>query len=197
MRRHTVVGMGFWLLAAAMLMTMFAARARAQGEDEAWQAFHGQVVISDIMIAPADAFESGATMVAALHKAERTAVGRRDGFWRLHAVAFLDPAAPSGALRLRASDVTAPNQREQVKVFDLVGVAGQKVLPVADLVLTGAMGFKPGHRYELTIEPAPEAPATGLPSAGGGAAVSAGGGTSASGVGGKTAVYAKGMITLR
>lgn len=197
MRRHTVVGMGFWLLAAAMLMTMLATRARAQGEDEAWQAFHGQVVISDIMIAPAAAFESGATMVAALHKAERTAVGGRDGFWRLHAVAFLDPAAPSGGLRLRASDVTAPNQREQVKVFDLVGVAGQKVLPVADLVLTGAMGFKPGHRYELTIEPVPEEPATGLPSAGGGAGVTAGGGTSASGVGGKTAVYAKGMITLR
>jgi len=189
--------MGFWLLAAAMLMTMFAARARAQGEDEAWQAFHGQVVISDIMIAPADAFESGATMVAALRRAERTTVGGRDGFWRLHAVAFLDPAAPSGALRMRASDVTVPNQRDQVKVFDLAGAAGQKVLPVADLVLTGAMGFKPGHRYELSIEQAPEEPATGLPSAGGVAPVSAGGGGSATGVGGKPAVYAKGMITLK
>jgi hypothetical protein len=195
MRRQTLVGMGFWLLAAAMLMTMFAARARAQGEDEAWQAFHGQMVISDIMIAPADAFESGATMVSALHKAERTTVGARDGFWRLHAVAFLDPAA-TGALRMRALDVTAPNQREQVKVFDLAGQAGQKILPVADLVLTGAMGFKPGHRYELSIEPAPEEAGTGSPS-GIGAAAAAGGGTSASGVGGKTAVYAKGMITLK
>ena len=194
MRRHALVGMSFWLLAAAILMTVFAARARAQGEDEAWQAFHGQVVISDIMIAPADAFESGATMVAALHKAERSTVGARDGFWRLHAVAFLDPAAPSGTLRLRASDVTAPNHREQVKIFDLAGVAGQKVLPVADLVLTGAMGFKPGHRYELTIEQAPEEPASGVPSAGGGG-VSAAGATS--GVGGKPAVYAKGMITLK
>ena len=100
-------------------------------------------------------------------------------------------------MRLRALDVTAPNQREPVKVFDLAGEAGQKVLPVADLVLTGAMGFKPGHRYELTIQSAPEEPATGLPSAGGGGGVSAAGAPSTSGVAGKPAVYAKGMITLK
>jgi hypothetical protein len=190
MRRHVMAGMGFWLLAAALLMTMFAARARAQGEDEAWQAFHGQVVISDILIAPVDAFQSGATMVAALRRAERTAVGGRDGFWRLHAVAFLDPAAPSGTLRLRASDVTEPNQREQVKVFDLSGEPGQKVVPVADLVLTGAMGFKPGHKYELAVEQGPPELGTDLTTTGGGTGAGAPGA-------GKTAVYAKGMITLR
>ena len=35
MQRKAVVGMGFWLLVAGMLMTMFAFRAHAQGEEEA------------------------------------------------------------------------------------------------------------------------------------------------------------------
>src|SRR5690349_6420364 len=114
MRRDAVLGLGFWFLVAAFL-ALFAVRAHAQGEDEAWQAFHGQLLVSDVMIAPADGFDSGATMVAALHRVERKAVdATRDGFWRLHVVAFLDPAAPSGALRMRATDVTAPDRRVQV-----------------------------------------------------------------------------------
>ncbi len=79
---------------------------------------------------------------------------RATGSGALHAVAFLDPAAPtSGAVRLRATDVTEPNQHDQVRVFDVAGEPGQKVLPLKDLVLTAAMGFKAGHRYELSIEP--------------------------------------------
>jgi hypothetical protein len=178
MRRETVVGVGFWLLVAAFV-SMFALRAHAQGEDEAWQAFHGQVLVSDVMIAPTEAFDSGATLVAALRRVERKAVDARDGFWRLHLVAFLDPAAPSRALRMRATDITAPQHRVQVRLFDVDGEPGQKMLSMKDLVLSGDMGFKPGHQYELAIEQggdeAPEAkPAAGKPD-----------------------VYAKGMITLR
>jgi len=186
-REAGVVGVGFWLL-VAMFMAMFAVRAHAQGEDEAWQAFHGQVVISDVMIAPSEAFESGATMVAALRRVERNAVGARDGFWRLHAVAFLDPILTSGVLRLRASDVTAPNQRDQVRVFDVRGEAGQKVLPLPDLVLTAAMGFQAGHKYELAIERIDDQPAAeAVPVAGAAPAAASG----------KADVCAKGMITLR
>jgi hypothetical protein len=187
MQRHAVVGVGFWLL-VAMFMALFAVRAHAQGEDEAWQAFHGQVLISDTMIAPAEAFDSGATMVAALRRVERTTVGERDGFWRLHAVAFLDPAAPvSGAVRLRASDVTEPNQHDKVRTFNVEGEPGQKVLPLKDLVLTAAMGFKAGHRYELAIEAGAADEATA-------GAVAGPAPTAASG---KADTYAKGMITLR
>jgi hypothetical protein len=186
-RREVMVGLGFWLL-VAMFMALFAVRAHAQGEDEAWQAFHGQVVISDIMIAPSDAFESGATMVAALRRVERNAVGARDGFWRLHAVAFLDPILTSGTLRLRASDVTAPNQHDQVKIFDVRGQAGQKVVPLPDLVLTAAMGFQAGHKYELAIERVDDQTATDVVPVAGGAPAAASG---------KADVCAKGMITLR
>jgi hypothetical protein len=186
-RQHIMVGVGFWLL-VAMFMAMFAMRAHAQGEDEAWQAFHGQVVISDIMIAPAEAFDSGATMVAALHRVERNTVGAREGFWRLHAVAFLDPVLTSGVLRLRALDVTGPNQRDQVRVFDVRGEAGQKVVPLPDLVLTAAMGFKAGHKYELAIERIDDQPTVEtLPVAGAAPAAASG----------KADVCAKGMITLR
>ena len=41
MQRHAVVGVGFWLL-VAMFMALFAVRAHAQGEDEAWAAFTGR-----------------------------------------------------------------------------------------------------------------------------------------------------------
>jgi hypothetical protein len=183
MRREAVLGVGFWLLVAAFV-AMFAVRAHAQGEDEAWHAFHGQVLVSDVMIAPADKFDSGATLVAALRRVERKAVGARDGFWRLHLVAFLDPAAASGALRMRATDVTAPQHRVQVRLFDVEGAPGQKMLSMNDLVLSGDMGFKAGHQYELAIESgsdeAPEGIAPEVKPAAG-----------------KPDVYAKGMITLR
>jgi hypothetical protein len=198
MQRDVMTGMGFWLLVAAFVALMVG-RVRAEGpgplpfapamspaqtpgvaspsHDEVWSQFHGQVVFSDVLVAPTSAFPSDRVMVAALHRIERNTVEGTDGFWRLHAIAFLDPAPPSGALRLRATDVTIPKQRHEVRVFELATEAGTKELPLNDIVLTDAMGFAAGHKYEVAIE--------------------RGGEDVAGGIAGKQDVYAKGVITLR
>ena len=117
-----------------------------------WGQFKGQVVFSDIMIASAAQFPSDAAMSEALRRLKRTTVeGGAEGFWRLHMVAFLDPAPRVTSFRLRATDVTDPKDRHEVKMFEIDGQPGQNELAVNDLVLTEVMGFERGHRYEIAV----------------------------------------------
>ena len=116
-----------------------------------WGQFKGQVVFSDIMIASAAQFPSDAAMSEALRRLKRTTVEGAEGFWRLHMVAFLDPAPRVTSFRLRATDVTDPKDRREVKMFEIDGQPGQNELAVNDLVLTEVMGFERGHRYEIAV----------------------------------------------
>ena len=117
-----------------------------------WGQFKGQVVFSDIMIASVAQFPSAAAMSEALRRLKRTTVeGGAEGFWRLHMVAFLDPAPQVTSFRLRATDVTDPKDRHEVKMFEIDGQPGQNELAVNDLVLTEVMGFERGHRYEIAV----------------------------------------------
>lgn len=190
MRRDVAMaGLGFWLLVSAFL-ALIGGRARANsagvgpaGAPAAPSAglvapptqgqFHGQVVFSDVLIAPAAQFHSPAAMTDALKRLKRTTVEGVGGFWRLHLVAFLDPAPASGAFQLRATDVTDPKDRREVRLFDVDGNPGDHELAVSDLVVTEVMGFARGHRYEIAVIPRrDDQPA------------------------GKGDVYAKGVITL-
>ena len=135
--------------------------------------FHGQVVFSDIMIASPTQFPSDAAMSEALRRLKRTTVEGAEGFWLLHMVAFLDPAPRVTSFRLRATDVTDPKDRREVKMFEVDGQPGQTELEINDLVVTSVMGFERGHRYEIAVMPRGED----LPA-------------------GKGDVYAKGVITL-
>jgi len=179
MRRDAAVaGVGFWFLVMAFLALMVG-RARADvpadpGSEAAWKQFHGKLVFSDILIAQPAQFQSGDQMVEALNRLKRTAVQGTDGFWRMHMVAFLDPVPQTTNFRLRATDVTRPQDRHEVKVFEVSGEPGQVELAINDLVLTEVMGFERGHRYEIAILPGGDD----LPPAG------------------KGDVYAKGVITL-
>jgi hypothetical protein len=138
-----------------------------------WGQFHGQVVFSDVLIAPAAQFPSASAMTDALKRLKRTTVEGVGGFWRLHMVAFLEPAPEGGAFQLRATDVTDPKDRREVRLFDVDGQPGDKELAINDLVVTEVMGFERGHRYEIAVIPRRDD----LPA-------------------GKGDVYAKGVITL-
>jgi hypothetical protein len=116
-----------------------------------WGQFHGQVVFSDIMIASPAQFPSDAAMSEALRRLKRTTVEGADGFWRLHLVAFLEPAPRVASFRLRATDVTDPKDRHEVKMFEVDGKPGQTELEINDLVVTEVMGFERGHRYEIAV----------------------------------------------
>jgi hypothetical protein len=188
------VGIAFWFLVAAFMALMMG-RARAEeapsapsapsalattpapglsAVDVAAKTFRGQVVFSDVLIAPAAEFPSGDALVGALQRLKRSAVQGTDGFWRLHMVAFPSPVPSSGTYRLRATDTTNPKERKQVKVFEIGGPASRPELEVKDLVLTDVMGFKPGHRYEIAVI----------------------GTGDDEGTAGKEDVYAQGVITL-
>lgn len=201
MRRNSGVGelgVAFWFLVAAFFALMIG-RARAEtapaapapvvasvsqpspaldeglsAVDVAAKAFRGQVLFSDVLIAPASAFPPGDAMVGALQRLKRSSVQGTDGFWRLHAVAFPSPVPPGGSYRLRATDTTPGKDRKQIKVFEISAQPGQSELEISDLVLTDVMGFQRGHRYELAVV--------------GGADDDAGAG--------KEDVYAQGVITL-
>ena len=142
--------------------------------DLAAKTFRGQVLFSDVLIAPASAFPPGDAMVGALQRLKRSAVQGTDGFWRLHAVAFPSPLPPGGSYRLRATDTTPGKDRKAIRVFEISAQPGQAELEIPDLVLTDVMGFQRGHRYELAVV--------------GGADEDAGAG--------KGDVYAQGVITL-
>ncbi|HEY4394600.1 MAG TPA: hypothetical protein VGP64_11075 [Polyangia bacterium] len=188
-----MAGLGFWLLVSALLALLGGrARANAPGLPPAGSVaasaaapapvpgalptsgqFQGQVVFSDVLIAPAAQFPSPAAMTDALKRLKRTTVEGAGGFWRLHMVAFLDPAPRNGAFQLRATDVTDPKDPREVRLFDVDGTPGDHELAVSDLVVTEVMGFTRGHRYEIAVIPRrDDQPA------------------------GKGDVYAKGVITL-
>jgi hypothetical protein len=130
------------------------ARGPALAQDPA-PGFEGRVVVSDEMIAPASAFPSSASMLSALRRLERAVVSGSRGFWRLQLVAFLRrPAPATGQLWVIANDVTDPARPKQVRAFEVDGEPGALELRVNDLVITSAMGFSPGRRYELLVAPA-------------------------------------------
>jgi len=74
-----------------------------------------------------------------------------------------------------------------VRLFELTAMRGDKEVSIDDLVLTAAMGFEAGHRYEMTVERHEDTPETDVLGAGLPGAVPAG----------KRDVYAKGVVTLR
>lgn len=142
--------------------------------DSAAKAFRGQVILSDVMIAPASAFTSGDAMVSALHRLKRTTVQGVDGFWRLHMVAFPSPVPAGGTYRLRATDTAEGKQHKPTRVFEISAQPGHPEVEMPDLVLTDVMGFKAGHSYEIAV---------------------VGTGDAETGAG-KEDVYAQGVITL-
>jgi hypothetical protein len=173
------------LLVGVMVLGAAAGLARpAAADDEMWRSFRGRVLFSDVALAPASSFESPALMTAALKRIERSSAEQNagSGFWRLHILAFLDRPAATGALVMRASNVTDPSAPRQVRVFELPAQRGQKEVRLDDLVVTETMGFERGSRYEITIEAAAD---------------EAGGGAAETRKAGKADVYAKGVITLR
>lgn len=175
-----------WGLVPVLVM---AAVATAGAQDEAWHQFKGQVVVSDVLLAPS--FDSDQTMIAALNRVKCTQIAETHGFWRLHMVAFLDRAVDGETARVVARDVTVAGAAhairpkgsaagKAVRVFEVEAQPEQKILQMNDFVLSESMGFQQGHDYELTVED------------GGDAA-----GVAARRVVEKRDVYARGVVTLR
>ena len=142
--------------------------------DAAAKTFRGQVILSDVMIAPASAFQSGDAMVGALQRLKRSTVHGADGFWRLHMIAFPSPSPAGATYRLRATDTTDTKERKPIRVFEISAQPGHPEVEMPDLVLTDVMGFKAGHSYQIAVVGAGDADAGG----------------------GKEDVYAQGVITL-
>jgi len=177
-QQEMVMGAAFWFLVSVFLaFSAGHARGDTLAGDEAWQQFRGQVLFSDVLFAPSAEFPSAGARTASLRRNGRNTVQSTDGFWRLHCVAFLDQEPKTTTVVVRATDVTEPAKRHEVRVFHATVGSGQKELAVDDLVLTDSMGFQRGHRYEITVEQSDEDP-----------------GASAAG---KRDVYAKGVVTLR
>jgi len=171
-----------WFLRGGLALAVVGAFAPAASADETlWRAFRGRVTFSDIALAPESNFESPAMMAAALQRIQRSAVEQTAGFWRLHVLAFLDRPAATGALVLRATDVTDRRAPREVRVFEVPAERGAKELRLDDFVVTETMGFQRNATYEIAIEAAPETV----------------GGAPETRKAGKADVYAKGVITLR
>jgi hypothetical protein len=171
-----------WPIGVAVVLSTFAALAPvAEADDGLWRTFRGRVVCSDIALAPASSFGSGAQMTSALKRIERSAFDQTAGFWRIHIVAFLDRPAATSSLVLRATDTSDPRAPRVVRVFEVPVERGEKELRMDDFVVTPAMGFAPGGSYELAIEAPGDGGVAGPETA----------------KAGKADVYAKGVITLR
>jgi hypothetical protein len=112
----------------------------------------GQVVVSDVMLAPGLGASSNAQ--TALQRFGRQSVRRISGFWRLHMVAFLAGASAPGSemVSLVAYDVTTPGDRHQVRIFEVPLDGGSRTVQIDDLVVSEEMGFQAGHRYELIVQ---------------------------------------------
>jgi hypothetical protein len=119
----------------------------AQAGEPAPAELAGQVVVSDVMLAP------GVGAVA-LKRFQRAVVRQVAGFWRLHMMAFLDREVDGDAVALGVYDVTSPGERKQVKVFDVPVESGARTVHLNDFVVSPPMGFEAGHKYEVAIEPA-------------------------------------------
>jgi hypothetical protein len=186
--RERLVRLAGWAVIAVLAGSLAGAPAVADGTGpEAWRQFRRQVLFSDVLLAPAAEFPTTAARIASLRRMQRTEIEGPGGFWRIQAVAFLDPPAPSGALGLRATDITNPSQPRSVRLFELNAMRGDHEVSIDDLVLTDAMGFEPNHRYEITVEQHEDAPETDV----------MGAGLPGTGRAGKRDVYAKGVVTLR
>jgi hypothetical protein len=169
---------------ATMLIASLTLVPAASADETMWRSFRGRVMFSDIALAPEASFASPEMMASALRRIQRTDVEQAAGFWRLHVLAFLDRPAATGALVLRASDVTDPRAPRQVRVFEVPIQRGEKELRLDDFVVNEAMGFARGASYQITIEAARDEEG----------AAGTGNGTAKAG---KADVYAKGVITLR
>jgi len=162
--------------AVIAILLLLPSVAPASAGDQAWGQFRGQIVISDVLLAPD--FGSDRVMITSLNRMRRDVVQEVTGFWRLHLVAFLDEPAAGEMLHVVTRDLNAPDDRARrgdpapLRVFETPSDPGQKILHMNDLVLTEGMGFKRGHEYRVTVESEPEP-------------------------GGKEDVYAQGVITLR
>ena len=55
---------------------------------ETWRQFKRQVLFSDVLLAPAAEFPTGAARVASLRRMHRTEIDGPSGFWRIQCVAF-------------------------------------------------------------------------------------------------------------
>jgi hypothetical protein len=174
---------------AALWAALLLIPSPAGAEDEAWREFRGQVVVSDVLLAPK--FGSDDVMILSLHRLQRSVVKEANGFWRLHFVAFLDPAAEGDTMMLVARDVTPPIAPRQVKVFEVPVEPAQRIVQVNDFVLNSAMGFVRGHDYELAVEQA--GPEESWPEAREARSNGKSGGKS----NGKPDVCARGVVTLR
>jgi hypothetical protein len=172
----------------ALVAVVGARPAAADGTGpETWQQFRRKVLFSDVLLAPPAQFPTTAARIASLRRMQRTEIEGPSGFWRIQAVAFLDPPAPTAALALRATDITDPNDPHLVRLFELSALRGEREISIDDLVLTAAMGFEAGHRYEMTVERHEDVPETDVLGAGLPGTIPAG----------KRDVYAKGVVTLR
>ena len=177
-----------WGVLAQLVVVITGLPAAADGTGpEAWQQFRRKVLFSDVLLAAPAQFPTTAARIAILRQMQRTEIDGPSGFWRIQAIAFLDPPAPTAGLALRATDVTDPRNPHMVRLFELTAMRGDKEVSIDDLVLTAAMGFEAGHRYEMTVERHEDTPETDVLGAGLPGAVPAG----------KRDVYAKGVVTLR
>jgi hypothetical protein len=168
------------IAALASCLAFGAGSARAEGGDtrevdgQAYAQFRRQVLVSEILIAPLSSFSSPAALCAVLRRLATREIAPSDGFWRLHVVAFMDPAPETAQVWAVLRDVTEPDHPRDVKLFEMDTEPGARELAASSLVLTEAMGFEHGHLYEL--------------------AVTRGGDEGRSG---KAAVLARGVVTLK
>jgi len=178
------------LVGMMMVAALLAGGPRAMADDAMWRTFRGRVMFSDVALAPAANFDSGAMMTSALKRLERSSVDQANGFWRLHMLIFLDRPAATDTLVLRAVDVSAPRREPRearaieprpVRVFEVPVGRGDREIRLDDFVVTEAMGFERGASYEMRLEAPPEE----------------GGAAAETKKAGKADVYAKGVITLR
>src|SRR5262245_46307808 len=121
------------LAAASVLACLWIGGVRAD-EPQIPASLRGKLVISDVLIAPSSEFGATQLMRAARRRRQRSVVDGKDGFWRLHLVAFLDrdrdppdsAALDTGTLRIVATDVTDPKDLRQVKVFEVTAAPGAR-----------------------------------------------------------------------
>jgi len=105
-------------LVLVLLLGAGPTRADDDGADEAFRALKHRVIVSEILIAPLADFPSSQAALAALRKLSRPEIQARNGFWRFHFVAFMEPSPDTAEVQMVMTDVTEPRHRREVKVFE-------------------------------------------------------------------------------